>query len=110
MTGSGARRHRRLADACKTAVGEAEYLNFVDAEISRSDEVAGRVEDDAVRMGRLLALLVRAAAGILDLAAHGAEPSIGLDWQDDKIAADVVCDNQVVSCRIHRQMGRDRAI
>src|SRR5215813_10407232 len=110
MTGSGAGRHRRLADARKTAVAEAEYLDFVDAEISRSDKVAGRVEDDAVRMGRLLALLVRAAAGILDHAAHGAELSIDLDWQDDKIAADIVGDNQVVPGRIHRQMGRDGAM
>src|SRR6516225_12320375 len=100
MTRSGAGRHRRLADARKTAVAEAEYLDFVDAEISRGDEVPGRVEDDAVGMGRLLALLVRAAASILDLAAHRAEPSIDLDRQDDKIAADIISDNQVVSCRI----------
>jgi hypothetical protein len=65
-----------LADPRETAVGEAEDLGFVDAEISRSDEVAGRVEDDAVRMGRVLASLARAAAGIFDLPAHGAEPSM----------------------------------
>src|SRR5271167_2863884 len=84
MTRSGAGRHRRLADPRETAVGEAEDLNFVDAEISRSDEVAGRVEDDAVRMRRFLALLVRAATSILDLPAHGAEPTIDLDRQDDE--------------------------
>jgi len=51
-------------------------------------------------MGRFLAVLVRAAAIILHLPADGAEPSIGLHRQDDEIAADIVCDNQVVSCRI----------
>jgi hypothetical protein len=59
MTRSGTECHRRLADPRETAVGEAEDLDFVDSEISRSDEVAGSIEDDAVRMGRFLAVLVR---------------------------------------------------
>src|SRR6202040_3545244 len=78
MPRSGTGRHRPLADARETAVAEAEDLDLVDAEIRRGDEAAGRVEDDTVRMRRLLALLVRAAAGILEVSAHGAEPSIGL--------------------------------
>jgi hypothetical protein len=44
-----------------------------------------------------LALLVWAAASILDLTAHGPEPSISLDRQDDEIATDIVGDDQVAS-------------
>jgi hypothetical protein len=110
MTRPGAGRHRPLANPLETAVGEAEHLDSIDAEIGCGDEAAGRVEDDAVRMWRFLAVLVQAAANVLDLPAHGAEPSVGLDRQDDEIAADIVGDDQVASGRIDRQMGRDRAV
>ena len=93
MTRSRARCHRRLADPRQTAIAKPEDLDFVDAEIGGSDEVAGWVEDDAVRMRCFLALLVWAAAGILDLTADRAEPSISLDRQNAEIAADIVGDD-----------------
>jgi hypothetical protein len=61
-------------------------------------------------MRGFLALLVWASATIPELPAHGAKPSIGLDRQDDEIAADIVGDDEVASRRIHRQMGRDWAL
>jgi hypothetical protein len=101
---SGAGRDGGLAHSLQPAVGEAKGLHLVDAEIGRSNEPAVWVEDNTVGMRGLLAVLVWAGAGVLQHAAHGAEPSIGLNGQYDQIATDVVGDNQVVSRRIHSQM------
>ena len=59
MTRSCAGRHRRLADPRETAVDKAEHLDFIDAEIGRSDEpaaleAAARIVTSGTRMARMI--------------------------------------------------------
>src|SRR3954447_23514301 len=62
MARTRARRHGRFADQNEIASLKAQYLNLVDAEISRGEEAAGRIEHDLMRMGTLLPFPVGTAA------------------------------------------------
>ena len=99
-----------LAYSLQPAIDESEGLHLVDAQVGSSDEPTIWVEDNAVGMWCLLAILVRAGADVLPRAAHGTNASIGLDWQYDEVTADVVGHDHISSGRIDRQVGRDRAV
>ena len=105
---SGAWRQRSRGYPRKTTVAKTECLHLVDAKISGGDVAAGAVEDDGVRVRRLLARLVRAAASVLEFAAHRAKSAVGPDRQDNKVAADIVGDDQVTPAWIHGEMRRNR--
>ncbi len=109
VTRSGAWRRRCRTDSGDATVAETECLYFVDAEISRGDIAACAVEDDRVRVWRLLARLVRTAPAVLDLAADWTKPAVGSDRQHHKVPSDIVANDQMMPSRIHRQMRRNRA-